>query len=166
MESTEGTIVDIYECSSDTYAPVIEYYDAYNDATYQFTHTTYCDSIKPTVGKSIRVLYDPEIPGEGLLGSFSALWLLPIITLSAAGIAFIVTIACVCKFFYRRDVVELPQNMNPAYFPNSNSNEYSTTNTNYNNAGATTTATSTNNSTYAGNTGGTTSLFDEMKLNV
>jgi hypothetical protein len=98
LSSTEGTIIDTKSCSGNgnTEAAVIEYFDPVNNSTFQFT-TSSCSSPGPTVGKAIKVLYDPEFPGVAYDGSFMGLWLLPLIVF---GIAVIALIGC-CTSLYR-----------------------------------------------------------------
>jgi hypothetical protein len=69
----------------DTYAAFIEYV-ADDGCTYTFTEN-HCSSWKPTTGKEIRVLFDPDSPGEGVTGGFVGLWLIPTIALSIGAIA-------------------------------------------------------------------------------
>ena len=101
LESTEGQIVGTSICygsgsSNDTYAAIIEYYDKINKQTYEFT-TSHCSNPGPKVGNSIKVLYDPENPGEGYDASFVGLWLAPL-AISLFALAFWVT-CCIfaCK---------------------------------------------------------------------
>lgn len=69
-------------CST-TYAPVIEY--VVNNTTYVITSDS-CSNPGPTVGKDIKVLYDPSDPGRGQDGSFLNMWLLPTIFLTIGAI--------------------------------------------------------------------------------
>ena len=94
-ESVIGTIIDTESCPctstggnkpgissnrptncSPSYAPVVEY--DVDGTTYQFTSNS-CSSPGPTVGSDIKVLYDPENPGEAVSGTFVDLYLAPII---------------------------------------------------------------------------------------
>ena len=107
LSSTDGTIIDTKTCSAGgnsggtTEAAVIEYFDPVNNATYQFT-TSSCSNPGPTVGKTIKVLYDPEVPGEAYDGSFFGLWLLPLIIIGI-GVCFLIgccsSLFFVCKAF-------------------------------------------------------------------
>lgn len=64
-------------CSA-TYRPVIEYY--VDDTRYEFT-TDSCSNPAPRVGRDIKVLYDPMDPGEAVSGTFVSLWMTPIIAI-------------------------------------------------------------------------------------
>lgn len=90
--STEGTIVDRRSCGDDDlFAAIIEYYDEYNQQTYQFQSSN-CYNPGPTVGNPIKVLYNPENPGISAVdASFLGLWLTPLIlSIIDAGILFVV----------------------------------------------------------------------------
>jgi hypothetical protein len=67
-----------------TYSPTIEY--IVNGISYQFKSSV-CSNPRPSVGSSIKVLYDPDDPSDARDGSFTSLWLGPIV-------AFIFGIAC------------------------------------------------------------------------
>ncbi len=110
--STEGIIVDRITCSSGsgdrTYAAVIEYFDEFNQETYQF-RTSSCTNPGPTVGNSITVLYDPENPGEAVNGSFLGLWLLPLVLFGLGSICLCVLTFGICRVCCRGGGGEAPQ---------------------------------------------------------
>ncbi len=102
--SAIGTIIDIYRCSSSesissaTYGAVIEYFDEINNEVYVFESKT-CRGFRPTIGNSIKVLYDPSNPGEAYNGSFLGMWLAPIICLGVGSVVIcicFVTLLCFC----------------------------------------------------------------------
>jgi hypothetical protein len=165
---------------------VIEYFDEFNQETYTFTTST-CSSPGPKVGNEIKVLYDPENPGEAYNGSFMGLWLFPLIMGGVGAFLLIFAIVAGLKRFRNKPqestTVEQAQS-DPAYIT-SNTNQGPTltptaTTSNYNNGasspgtsnpytsnsyttsntnqGPTTTAS--NNNTNS-NTG--TSIFDQLK---
>jgi hypothetical protein len=90
--SVTGTIIGDSFCSCrenkniygsgciNQYAAFVEYV-ADDGLTYTFTDNV-CGDGKPTIGKEIRVLYDPDSPGEGVTGGFFGLWLFPTIGFS------------------------------------------------------------------------------------
>ena len=106
LVATTGTIIDSYYCGSisgnkggATYGPVIEYFDAFNDETYTFNSNT-CTSWLPTIGNSIKVLYNPDQPGQAFDASFVGMWLAPAL-LTGVGIivlgVFWILCCCYCS---------------------------------------------------------------------
>ncbi len=89
--TTSGTIIGTSYCGCSssgpttgacrgTYAAIIQYFDEINEQSFTFT-TDSCSNPGPTVGNSIKVLYDPNVPGRAYDGSFIGLWLAPLICL-------------------------------------------------------------------------------------
>ena len=189
LESTIGIIVDDSLCSgkspSEKFLAEVEYFDEFNQETYTFTASIW--SACPKVGNEIKVLYDPENPGEAYNGSFMGLWLFPLIMGGVGAFLLIFAIVAGLKRFRNKPqestTVEQAQS-DPAYIT-SNTNQGPTltptaTTSNYNNGasspgtsnpytsnsyttsntnqGPTTTAS--NNNTNS-NTG--TSIFDQLK---
>lgn len=85
--SVIGKIIDRQSCGcssstngscSTTYAAVVQY--EVDGNSYQFTSTS-CSNPGPKVGNDIKVLYDPDYPGEAVSGNFIDLYL-PIIILA------------------------------------------------------------------------------------
>lgn len=82
--SIDGTVIDTNYCGckssgssygcTTTYSPVIEYF--VEGIRYQFESST-CSN--PSVGDSIKVLYDPNNPVDARDGSFTSIWLGPLI---------------------------------------------------------------------------------------
>lgn len=197
LESTIGIIVGRSLCSgssgtgtttSNSYSAVIEYFDEFNQETYTFTTST-CSSPGPKVGNEIKVLYDPENPGEAYNGSFMGLWLFPLIMGGVGAFLLIFAIVAGLKRFRNKPqestTVEQAQS-DPAYIT-SNTNQGPTltltptaTTSNYNNGASSPgtsnpytsnsyttsntnqgpTTTASNNNTNS-NTG--TSIFDQLK---
>jgi len=92
---TTGTIVDLRSCGcsnsdggrcSETFAAIVEYTVDDTDYTIELSS---CSNPAPKVGNDIRVLYDPDVPEEGVNGSWIGLYLLPTILL-------VIGIPCFC----------------------------------------------------------------------
>ena len=101
---TTGRITDSYPCGSSgnngsrTYGSVIEYFDEINGETYTFSSDS-CSSWRPTIGNSIKVLYDPDKPGEGFDASFVGMWLAPVLLLGAGSIVLCVFCGLLLRSF-------------------------------------------------------------------
>lgn len=96
-----GTVIDINTCdsndsSSTTYSAIVEY--EVDGQIYQYTGNS-CSSFRPTVGNESRVIYDPENPSQGASGTFTGLWLVPMI---AIGLSIIMCGVGICIILNRR----------------------------------------------------------------
>jgi len=89
---TIGTIIGTRNCNERTSGAIIEYTI---DGTKYTINSGVCGSQGPTIGKNIRVLYDPAYPQEGLDASFIALWLFPLIFLGIG----IPSVICQCYIY-------------------------------------------------------------------
>ena len=79
-----GTVIGVNRCSgsgSATYSAIVEY--EVDGQIYQYIGSS-CNSMKPTIGNDLRVVYDPENPSQGANGTFLGLWLVPIIAIGLA----------------------------------------------------------------------------------
>ncbi|HSF86122.1 MAG TPA: DUF3592 domain-containing protein [Acidimicrobiia bacterium] len=79
---TEGVIVDLIESTDsdgDTmYRPVVEY--SVDGVTYEVeSRTSSGGALRPRIGDARTVLYDPQNPGDAVLGGFWSLWGAPLL---------------------------------------------------------------------------------------
>mmetsp|Transcript_7278 Transcript_7278/g.9253 ORF Transcript_7278/g.9253 Transcript_7278/m.9253 type:complete len:291 (+) Transcript_7278:314-1186(+) len=189
---TNGTIIDRIYCGDRTYRAVIEY--TVKNETYVI-YPSSCSQPGPKVGNGIKVLYDPENPGEAVDGSFIGLWLLPILLFSffactTCGWISTCWISCTRKDadsnttpYPTSDITHTQNNELPAFtttYPSQGNDHHQqqqqtqyVENTPPPTVPSTTTTTTAPNSSSAGNTGNTTtgtntgtSLFDQMNSNL
>jgi len=129
---TMGTIVGLRSCGSggnsggSTFGAIIEY--TVENKLYTFEPNG-CTNPPPTVGKEIRVLYNPDDPQDGASGTWVGLYLFPTILFSIGISTLLVLLCCACRCLSMASEIK-DEPMKPSSLPLANSNFTTTPNSN------------------------------------
>lgn len=107
-EVTTGTITRLEESTTSegyccVYAPVIEFQA--NGQTYSFESDTASDQADYTVGRQVRVRYDPANPNAAQIDNFMERWLFPAIIIPAMVLASLLVTFFMVRAWRRDKVV-------------------------------------------------------------
>lgn len=106
-ETTTGTVIELKESESDgsccVYSPVVEFET--NGQTYTFESDNASYPPEYEVGEEVRVIYNPENPGNAQINKASERWLMPIIIIPAMMITSIIFTFVMIRAWRRNDDV-------------------------------------------------------------